>query len=63
MQTPYVALSYQTPTSRNCKPFRTQHCSLLLATHETQIFKACKTKPMSYQGAPISNSMPLILNK
>ena len=34
MQTPYGTLSYQ--TSRNCKPFRTQLCSLLLAAHETQ---------------------------
>ena len=29
MQTPYGALPYQTPTSRNCKPFRTPICSLL----------------------------------
>ena len=27
MQTPYGALSYQTPTSRNYKPIRTQLCS------------------------------------
>ena len=29
MSTPYGAPSYQTPTSRNCKPFRTQLCELL----------------------------------
>ena len=34
MQTPYGALPYQTPTSRNCKPFRTQLCSLLLAAYK-----------------------------
>ena len=33
MQTPYGALSYQTPTSRNCKPFKTQLCKLLLAAY------------------------------
>ena len=36
MQTPYGALSYQTRTSRNCKPFRTQLCKLLLAAHKIQ---------------------------
>ena len=37
MQTPYEnALSYQTPTSRNCKPFKTQLCELLLVAHEMQ---------------------------
>ena len=37
MQAPYGALSYQTPTSRNCKPLKTQLCELLLAGHKTQI--------------------------
>ena len=36
MQTPYGVLSYQTPTSRNCKLLRTQLYSLLLAVHEAQ---------------------------
>ena len=63
MQTPYGALSDQTPTSRNCKPFRTQLCSLLLAIHATQTFKAYKTKPVSYQWAPISNSKLHIFNE
>ena len=35
MQTPYGALSYQTPT-RNCKPLKTQLCALRLAAHEIQ---------------------------
>ena len=35
MQTPYRALSYQIPTSRNCKPFKTQFCKLLLAAQDT----------------------------
>ena len=39
MQTPCVFLSYQTLTSRNCKLFRTQLCSLQLAVLETQTFK------------------------
>ena len=43
MQTPYGALFYQTTTSRNCKPFRTQFFSLLLTIDKTQTFKACKT--------------------
>ena len=34
MQTPYGALSYQTPTLKNCKPFRTQFCTLPLAAHK-----------------------------
>ena len=33
-QTPYGALPYQTLTSRNCKPYRTQLCLLLLAAHK-----------------------------
>ena len=33
--TPYGVLSYQIPTSKNCKPCRTQLCALLLATHST----------------------------
>ena len=60
MQTPYGVLLYQTPTSRNCKPFKTQLCSLLLAAYKTQRFKACMRKPVSYQWVPISNSMLLI---
>ena len=61
MQTQYVALLYQTPTIRNFKSFRTQLYLLLQVVHETQTFKACKTKPVSYQWAPISNSMLLNL--
>ena len=30
------ALSYQTPTSRNCKTFSTQLCAFLLTAHEIQ---------------------------
>ena len=37
MQTPYEGQSYQTPTSSNCKPFRTQLCKLLLSAHETKV--------------------------
>ena len=36
METTYGALSYQTSTSKNCKPFKTQLCESLLAAHETQ---------------------------
>ena len=62
MQTPYETLSYQTPTSRNCKPFRTQLRALLLAAHKTQILKTHITKPRSYQWTPISNFMLRNLN-
>ena len=55
MQTPYGALSYQAPTSRNCKLFRTQLCELLLATHEIQTLNTYTTKPRSFQRTPISN--------
>ena len=48
MQTPYGALSYQTPTSRNCKPFKTQLCELLLAAHEIQTLNTYTTKPKSF---------------
>ena len=37
MQTSYGARPYQTPTSRNCKLFRTRLCLLLLAARDTNI--------------------------
>ena len=43
MQTAYGAQSYQTPTSRNCKLFKTQLCALLLAAHKTQTLSTCMT--------------------
>ena len=61
-QTPNGALSYQTPTSRNCKPFKTQLCESLLAAHEIQTLNTYTTKPKSFQWTPISNFMLLNLN-
>ena len=54
MQTPYVALSYQTPTSRNCKLFKTQLCVLLLATQDTNT-QHLHDRTSVLQMAPISN--------
>ena len=62
-QTPYAnALSYQTPTSKNCKPFKTQLCESLLVAHEMQTLNTYTTKLKSFQWTPISNFMPLKLN-
>ena len=56
---PYGALSYQIPTSSNCRPFGTQLCALLLASHETQTFNVYMTKLVSFQWASITNFMLL----
>ena len=62
-QTPYPnALSYQTPTSRNCKPFKTQLCESLLVAQEILTLNTYMTKLKSFQWTPISNFMPLKLN-
>ena len=61
-QTPYGALSYQTPTSRNCKPFKTQLCKSLLAGHKIQTLNTYMMKPKSFQWTCISNFMLLNLN-
>ena len=45
-------LLYQTPTARNCKPFKTQLCELLLAVHKIQtlnIHDETKVLPMDSQ--------------
>ena len=49
MQTPYGAISYQTPTLKNCKPFKTQLCESLLAAHEIQTLNTYTIKPKSFQ--------------
>ena len=48
MQTLYEALSYQIPTSKNCQPFKTQLCELLLTEHKIQIY-TYTMKPRSFQ--------------
>ena len=60
MQTPYGALPYQTVTSKNDKPFRTQLCILLLAAQETNTVNTYMTKSVSTQSASISSSMIII---
>ena len=59
--TPYGALSYQTPTSRNYKPFRTQLWGLLLAAHQIQTLNTYTTKPRFFLWTPITNFMLLNL--
>ena len=48
-QTPYEAPSHQTPTSRNCKPFKTHLCELLLVAHETQTLNTYTKKPRYFR--------------
>ena len=62
MQTPYRALSYQTSTSKNYKPFKTQLCKLLVAAHEIQALNTYTMKPRYFQGTLSLNFMLLNLN-
>ena len=48
MQTPYGALSYQIPTSRNCKPFKTQLCESPLTAHKIQTLNIYQSPSNGY---------------
>ena len=52
MQAPYGALPYETPTSRNCEPFRTQLCSLLLAAHTRKYSRLARQNQCPTNGHP-----------